>query len=119
MEAVDLLVKAGADVNAQVIGTQTYSQRISRSIGTNEGASALHVAAQRGNVELVKYLLAHGAKTDLKDHTGKRAIDVLEDVAKRGPQAAATAAESGPSGPVPRRDPTPKEIEEIRTSLSR
>jgi len=119
MEAVDLLVKAGADVNAQVTGTQTYSQRISRSIGTNEGASALHVAAQRGNVELVKYLLAHGAKTDLKDHTGKRAIDVLDDVAKRGPQAAATAAESGPSGPVPRRDPTPKEIEEIRTSLSR
>jgi ankyrin repeat protein len=117
MQAVALMVEHGADVNAQVTGTYTYSLRIIRSLAvnpTNEGASALHVAAQRGNVELVKYLLAHGAKTDLKDKAGRRAIDVLEEVMKPGPKAAATAAESGPSGPVPRRDPTPKEAEEIR-----
>lgn len=118
MEAVDLMVKSGADVNAQVTGTQTYSLRISRSIATNEGTSALHVAAQRGNVELVRYLLAHGIDTSLKDKNGSTALDVLEEVAKKGPQTTASAAESGPSGPVPRRDPTPTEIEEIRKLLA-
>ncbi len=114
MTAVDLMVQHGADINAQVTGTQTYSLRIARSIATTEGNSALHVAVLRGEVDLVKYLLAHGANTELKDKDGRRAFDLLDVVAKRGPQPAATAAESGPSGPVPRRDVTAAQIEEMR-----
>src|SRR3954463_16708405 len=37
---LDLLLQYGADVNAQVTGTQTYSMRIARSPSTNEGMTA-------------------------------------------------------------------------------
>lgn len=116
MEAVELMLQNGADVNAQISGTQSYSMRIARSPSNAEGLSALHVAAQRGDVPLVRYLLAHGINTDLRDLKGRRAIDVLEAAAKevRGP---VSATEAGPNGPIPRRDASPKEIEEIRALL--
>ena len=58
---MDLLLQHGADVNAQVTGTKTYSMRISRAPSANEGMTALHVAAQAGRADLVRYLLEKGA----------------------------------------------------------
>ena len=50
---IDLLLKAGADVNAPVL---------------SHGETALMMAARSGNVEAVKLLLDRGARSDAKDN---------------------------------------------------
>jgi hypothetical protein len=76
-------------VNAQVTGTKTYSMRIARAPSANEGMTALHVAAQAGRVDLVRYLLEKGANTQIADAGGRKAIDLVGAGARAG--AAATA----------------------------
>jgi hypothetical protein len=73
---MDMLLAHGADVNARVTDTKTYSLRISRAPSATEGMTALHVAAQRGTVDVVRYLLEKGARTDLVDSNGRKPIDL-------------------------------------------
>jgi ankyrin repeat protein len=73
---MDELVKHGADVNAQVTGTKTYSMRVSRAPSSNEGMTALHVAAQAGRADLVRYLLDKGANPEIVNSDGRKAIDL-------------------------------------------
>jgi uncharacterized protein len=74
---MDLLLEHGANINAQVIGTKTYSMRVSRAPSANESLTALHVAAQTGKVDLVRYLVSKGAKTDVTDASGRKPIDLV------------------------------------------
>jgi ankyrin repeat protein len=74
---MDLLLAHGADVNAQVTGTKTYSMRVSRAPSSNEGMTALHVAAQAGRTDLVRYLLEKGANAEIVNSDGRKAIDLL------------------------------------------
>lgn len=98
---MDLLLQHGADVNARVTGTKTYSMRISRAPSANEGMTALHNAAQSGRVDLVRYLLDKGANPEILDANGKKPIDLVGAAARGGAGAAAPpvggAARGGPA----------------------
>jgi ankyrin repeat protein len=91
------MVKHGADVNAQVNGADKYSGRISYAwrdpnfTQSNEGMTALHVAARTQNSTLVKYLLDHGARTDIVDASGRTPLDVLNGVPALPPHVNADA----------------------------
>jgi ankyrin repeat protein len=80
---LDLLIQHGADVNAQVTGTRTFSMRISRQLSQTEGMSALHAAVAANNTDLVRYLLDHGARTDLVDASNRTPLDVANAVPAR------------------------------------
>jgi ankyrin repeat protein len=82
MELMELLLQHGADINAQVTGTLTYSMRVSRAPSANEGKTALHVAAESGKTDLVNYLLKNEANTEIVDADGKRAIDLAGNTAE-------------------------------------
>jgi ankyrin repeat protein len=90
---MDLLIQHGADVNAQVTGTLTYSMRISRAPSSNEGFTALHGAAQSGKTDLVRYLIEKGANTQILDSNGHKPIDLVgTSEAGRGAPAPAAPA---------------------------
>jgi ankyrin repeat protein len=92
-ELLDLMLQHGADVNAQVTGVATYSMRISRSPSDAEGITALHAAVATQNTNLVRYLLEHGARTDIVDASGRTPLDVLGGAPAR--RAATNADASG------------------------
>jgi ankyrin repeat protein len=139
-ELLDLMVKHGADVNAQVNGADKYSGRVSYGwrdpnfTQSNEGMTALHVAARSQNSTLVKYLLAHGARTDVVDASGRTPLDVLNGVPALPPHVNADAegliprealATVAPNAPATRGSgggargaaPNPAVVLEIRTML--
>jgi uncharacterized protein len=60
VEAMQLFVKAGADVNA----------------ANDLGFTAVHYAAQGGRNRIVEFLAANGAKLDLKNKAGKTPLDL-------------------------------------------
>jgi ankyrin repeat protein len=90
---LDLMIQHGANVNAQVTGTRSYSMRVSYNPPPNkEGTSALHGAVQAGRTDLVRYLLDKGAKPELVDANGKKPIDLLDVRPARGDGVAPVAA---------------------------
>jgi ankyrin repeat protein len=96
---LDLMIQHGANVNAQVTGTRSYSMRVSYNPPPNkEGTSALHGAVQAGRTELVRYLLDKGAAPELVDGNGRKPIDLLDVGAPGGRAAGSTAAGRGAGG---------------------
>ena len=114
-DLLDLMIQHGANVNAQVTGTRTYSMRISyHPPPDKEGTSALHEAAQTGKADLVRYLLDKGANPELVDSNGHKPIDVIGAGGRGGVTAPlATGAGRGPGGATV----SPATVAEIRTLL--
>ena len=75
-DAVRALVAAGADVNAK----------------SDEGDTALHLAAFDGKLDLVRALVACGANIDAKDAAGLTALQVVEKQPARPPRVTVGAA---------------------------
>jgi uncharacterized protein len=59
ISSIKLCLDAGADVNAI----------------DNQGDTALHGAAQKGDDQVVQFLVDHGAKLDIKDKKGRTPLD--------------------------------------------
>ena len=77
LATLELLVAAGADVNAKVTDIAGRTARIARisSMTDRDGQTALYGAVKFGWAHVVEFLLAHGAKTDVKDASGKTPLD--------------------------------------------
>ena len=123
---LDLMIQHGADVNAQVTGTRTYSMRISYNPPADrEGTSALHGAVQAGRTDLVRYLLQNGANPELVDANGKKAIDLVDlagaggngGARGRGGAGVAPAAGAGGRGGAGGGGVNPATATEIRAML--
>jgi ankyrin repeat protein len=71
--SLEILLAAGADVNAAITDTQSRTARIARisSVTDRQGQTALHSAAGRGWTEVVAFLLEHGANPALEDLQGR------------------------------------------------
>jgi ankyrin repeat protein len=71
--SLEILLAAGADVNAAITDTQSRTARIARisSVTDRQGQTALHSAAGRGWTKVVEWLLAHGANPAAEDLQGR------------------------------------------------
>jgi len=65
----------GADIDAL---ENAHDPRNFRAFSGKGMGTALHVAAMRGNEMVTEFLLANGAKTDIRDSNGKLAVEVAE-----------------------------------------
>ena len=66
-EVFDLLISHGLDINAK---------------GGYNGYTALHDAISQNHIDVVKKLLAAGARTDIKGHDKKTAVDLAKQTGR-------------------------------------
>jgi ankyrin repeat protein len=75
-----MLIKAGADVNARITDTSSRTAVIARpnSVTDRQGQTALFGAVSQNWVRVAKFLLDQGAKADIQDARGKTLADALK-----------------------------------------
>jgi len=79
LETMEILRTAGADVNARISDVTSLTARIARTntLTERQGQTTLFFAAETGRTAVVKYLLEHGAKVDVKDDMGRTPIAMV------------------------------------------
>lgn len=74
---IDLYLERGADINAVVTDTSSWTARIGRPSGMTDrqGQTAIFGAAQWGWDEVAAHLIERGARIDIEDVRGKTVFD--------------------------------------------
>ncbi len=77
LATLDVLIAAGADVNARITDIDGRTARIARisTMTERNGQTALYGAVKFGWTRVVQFLLEHGAKTDIVDALGKSPLN--------------------------------------------
>ena len=90
IRTMELLLAAGADINARVTDSRTRTARLIAYIQgrDNEGKTALFSAAELGWDKVVKFLLDRGADPTIRDASGKTALDYARAGPPPGPGGA-------------------------------
>ena len=80
LDTMEILRKAGADVNARITDVTSLTARIARinTLTNRQGQTTLFFAGETGRTEVVKYLLDHGARVNVMDDMGRTPIDVAK-----------------------------------------
>jgi ankyrin repeat protein len=78
LAVIEMLLAAGADVNARITDTTSRTASIARANADRQGQTALFSVVGRGWVRVAKVLLDSGARVDAKDGTGKTVLDAVE-----------------------------------------
>jgi ankyrin repeat protein len=94
IKSIDLLLDAGASVNARVTDSRTHTAKIMAYVQgrDQEGRTPIFAAAEAGRDRVVKHLLERGADPAVRDAAGKTALDAARAPPPTGPGAGAAAA---------------------------
>ncbi|MEO8306668.1 MAG: ankyrin repeat domain-containing protein [Pseudomonadota bacterium] len=93
IKSINLLLDAGADINARVTDSRTHTAKIMAYVQgrDQEGRTALFAAAESGSDKVVRQLLDRGADPKVRDAAGKYALDVARTPPPAGPGGGAPA----------------------------
>ena len=82
----EILLGAGADINARVTDIHSRSARIARlsRMTDREGQTALYSPAGRGWTRVVEFMIANGAEIDIVDAIGQSPLDAASGRLTRG-----------------------------------
>jgi ankyrin repeat protein len=107
---IEVLLKAGADINARITDTSSHTGLIARpsSMTERQGQTAIFGAVGAGTVnetnpprswiKLTQFLIDHGAKVDIKDARGVDLIECMKGL-DQGQQVAHCGGRDSPSTP--------------------
>jgi ankyrin repeat protein len=95
IESLEILLAAGADIDARVTDLHSRTARIARisQMTDREGQTALYSAAGRGWTRVVEFMIEHGASVDVADALGKTPLDAAMGRLSRGGEAHEAVAE--------------------------
>jgi ankyrin repeat protein len=84
---IDLLLDAGADINARITNSHTHTAKLVAYVQgrDHEGQTALFASAEAGWDKVVKHLLDRGANPTVRDGTNKTALDYARHPPTVGP----------------------------------
>jgi ankyrin repeat protein len=115
IKTIDILLDAGANINARIIDSRTHTGVLMSYVAgrDQEGRSTLFAAAETGQDRVVKHLLERGADPAIRDAAGKYALDYarapVAAPAANAPTGAAQAAAASRAAVVALLEPlTPK-----------